>query len=57
MQKGTENAEEFKRDRQTNLHSHYQPPAMLNNHLVDLGHEAQGFVEGDDDVVVTKHPK
>jgi hypothetical protein len=57
MQKGTENAEEFKRDRQTNLHSHYQPPAMLNNHLVDLGHEAQGFVEGDDDVVGTKHPK
>jgi hypothetical protein len=55
MQKGTENAEEFKRDRQTDLH--YQLPAMLIDHLVDVGHEAQGFVEGDDDVVGTKHPK
>jgi hypothetical protein len=25
---------------------------MLIDHLVDLGHEADGFVEGDDDAVV-----
>jgi hypothetical protein len=34
--------------------SSYRPPTVLINHLVDLGHEADGFVEGSDDTVAEK---
>ena len=35
----------------------YRPPAMRINHRVDLGHEADGFVEGDDDAVKISEPR